>query len=100
MDNQTITYNITSIIESNIKNLLIYPNPNFGKFTLQFFNSNSENIVISIYNNLNSLILKERVFNFYGLYSKTFDLSNFSKGMYVIKVSLKNEDVFKKMILH
>ena len=100
VDNQTITYNITSIIESDIKNLLIYPNPNFGKFTLEFYNSNSENIVISIYNNLNSLILKERVFNFYGLYSKTFDLSNFSKGMYIIKVSLKNEDVLQKMILH
>ena len=99
VDNQTITYNITSIIESDIKNLLIYPNPNFGKFTLEFFNSNSENIVISIYNNLNSLIVQERVFNSYGLYSKTFDLSNFSKGMYVVQISLKNEDVYRKVIL-
>ena len=78
---------------------MIYPNPNFGKFTLQLFNSNSENIVIGIYNNLNALILQEKVFNSYGLYSKTFDLSNFSKGIYVVKVSLKNEDIFKKIIL-
>ena len=99
VDYQTITYNITSVIEPNIKNLLIYPNPNFGKFTLQFFNSNSENIVISIYNHLNSLILQERVFKPYGLYSETFDLSNFSKGMYVVQISLKNEDVFRKVIL-
>ena len=99
LDSQTISYNITYIIESPIKNLLIYPNPNFGKFTLQLFNSNSENIVIGIYNNLNSLILHEKVYDSYGLYSKTFDLSNFSKGIYVVKVSLKNEDIFKKIIL-
>ena len=37
-DIQTISYNITSVIEKITQDLLVYPNPNFGIFTLEFKN--------------------------------------------------------------
>ena len=99
-DIQTISYNITSVIEKITQDLLVYPNPNFGIFTLEFNNLNSENIEISIYNSINSLIYMERISNINTENSKTFDISNYSKGIYIIRIVTDDYDIFKKIILH
>ena len=99
-DIQTISYSITSVIEKITQNILVYPNPNFGIFTLEFNNLNSENIEISIYNSTNSLISLERISNIYTENSKTFDISNYSRGVYIIRIVTDDYDIYKKIILH
>ena len=98
-DIQTILYSITSIIEKITQDLLVFPNPNFGIFTLEFNNLNSENIEISIYNSINSLIFVERLSNIYTENSKIFDISNYSKGVYIIRIATDDYDIYKKIIL-
>jgi len=98
-DFQTFSYVITNVIEKITQDLLIYPNPNFGVFTLEFDNLNSDNIEIRIYNSTNSLIFMERISNLYSQYSKMFDISNYSRGVYIIRIVTDDYDIYKKIIL-
>ena len=42
----------------------------------------------------------ERISNIYTENSKTFDISNYSRGVYIIRIVTDDYDIYKKIILH
>ncbi|MDZ4664049.1 MAG: ice-binding family protein [Bacteroidota bacterium] len=76
--------------------IVIYPNPNNGQFTIQF-NSISENTSVEIYNSIGQLVSKERVTST----SLSIDLHDLATGIYQIRI-LENNSMIKqaKVIIH
>jgi len=74
--------------------LMIYPNPAINKFTIETA-IQSNDVTISIYNIEGKLLLKQTIKG-----KKTdIDISDFSKGMYYIKVETYNRVFLNKYII-
>ncbi len=77
--------------------LSIYPNP-FNPVTTISFNTTSKNSSVKIYNSVGREILSKR-FNKPGQNSFTFNGSNFTSGIYLVKAISGNKTISKKIIL-
>jgi hypothetical protein len=78
----------TGLIQRNLSGILLYPNPVFNKFTLNFpgFNSDKVNCIIS---DLNGRIILSKSLN---NISTEFDISFLSPGLYILKIYSENSN--------
>lgn len=76
-------------------NWLVYPNPNNGVITITNTSSELNTTEVEITNTIGSVILIEK----YHAKSKTIDLSNFSDGVYFIRLNSENKSSIHKIIL-
>jgi hypothetical protein len=89
-----------NIIESNINNVSVSPNPsqNYTIFNFNVKNSNETNI--SIYDITGKLV--DNVINSVlnsGLQSVEYNTSHLNNGIYIYKISSENEDITGKLII-
>lgn len=79
--------------------LEINPNPNDGNYSLIYKSQCNSDLAISIYNSIGEILVSEiekkpnRVFN------KTYNLSHFKKGNYLIKVVCEADVRIKKIVI-
>lgn len=73
-----------SIVEA--EQLMVYPNPNDGKYTLVFNSECNDDIIITIYDAAGRLVLEESGKVEDNLFSKNYDLTGYAKGSYLVKV--------------
>ncbi len=91
------TAGIDEVIESNSSNLIVFPNPSNGLFTVQF-NSNEKGSQLTVLNLLGEVILKkELVQTSIGNYDTQIDLSNYPNGIYLIDVDTESQQVVKRI---
>ena len=83
----SVTLNTEGFISDEIKTLL-YPNPNKGYFQIQ---SNEAINKVEIYT-----ILGQRIKSFTS--QNQYDISNLSKGMYLVKIFTKNNEITKRIM--
>ena len=93
LDNITVISDDISSIHDKTKNRVkIYPNPSNGEININSLNNDNYNIMITNY--LGDIILsKSLTGNF------SFDLSNYSKGIYMIEVSNDNISETHKVVI-
>ncbi len=103
----SIIITIINISEpESISNLSIYPNPTENTFYLSLEHSNPTNIEIILYDIFGRKISVALLNNFTrsggqaGRFSKEFDLSNYSKGIYFIKIITDKQSIVKKVVLN
>ena len=95
--NDTITVGFeicTGLNEIQNEQINIFPNP-----ATEILNINlpeMSNATISIYNMQGQIIFNDQIKN---AYSKQMNLSSFNKGIYLLKVELKNNIILKKIIV-
>lgn len=93
--NFTVSVNGVSVSElENIKNdVLIYPNPNSGVFSIAFKNNDLK--TIEVFNALGKLVIYKSIA------SNTYqvDLQNQPKGVYFVRVSQKESSLIKKVVV-
>ena len=87
----------TGINEYSKANLEVFPSPNDGEFTVALNNLSNEICNLSIENIIGQTVYSEVINN--SSYKKTFNLKELSKGVYTIKLSGKNNILYKKMII-
>lgn len=93
---ETATFKtLGSKLMSTTTDLSVYPNPNAGNFTVIV--SNTENSVIGIYNLQGQEVYTENIST--SDYIKNFDMSNYKKGIYFIKVSNNDNVKIQKVII-
>ena len=90
------TVSIKELEKDNI--VTIFPNPTDGKFTISIHSTEHESYSLTILNSLAQIIYSDRL-------SKTItnteiDMSNFSKGIYWIKLSDGKDEVIKKIVTY
>lgn len=78
--------------------LQVFPNPATNELNYQFDVANKENIKISIHNIIGQIVYSEQIQNAIGTYKKQINISNFTNGMYFIKIEFENGTISKKFI--
>ncbi len=97
--NQTIhiveSSTLSTIKNTLLNNIKVYPNPNKGKFQINTLGIN-DNFNIELYN-----VLGQKLYFESGLKNKDFiNIQDLSKGIYTIKIITEKGDVSKKIIIN
>jgi hypothetical protein len=87
-----------SIQESPVvsNEIMIYPNPTNGNFTLSYQSNETSETTIHLYNLVGQVVLAKSVSQVNGLNTVNFDISSFSQGIYMIELTLLNTKGEKK----
>ena len=97
ISNTDITININEKNGSELlKNIQIYPNPSNGVFNIE--NPDKEDYLFELINIEGKVIYKEQINASENI--KQIDISNYSKGMYYIKINTKDNQYTGKIIVY
>jgi hypothetical protein len=83
----------------SFENINIYPNPCDGQLTINFSMADAQNVKIDLVSLQGSVIYTENIDSFKGTYNKTIDLTNVSKGVYMLRMTSDKGICNKKIIL-
>ena len=78
----------------------ISPNPNNGVFDVYLNVQDAGEYELNLYNALGQKILSEKTGNLNGSYHKTFDLSKYGSGVYMISLSNSNHILVRKVLVN
>ena len=84
---------------TSINNLDVYPNPTRDIFNVSFVSEEIQTLSIRVMNIVGEVIYEESLEEFVGEYTKQINLGDYSKGVYLLELSHKNEINFRKIIL-
>ncbi len=87
--------------ENNLKieRLEFYPNPNNGKFNLNFVLPEKGNTKITVFDSDGKEVYKEALSGFTGEYNKSIDISAEGKGIYLLNVEQGDKVINRKLIV-
>ena len=94
------TYTTTDISEIFVNNFLVYPNPTRGILNIEFDILDNKKSSLSIVNILGEVVCNENIENKTSKYSTKIDLSNYSNGIYFVKIKTNHKIISRKIILH
>jgi plasmid maintenance system killer protein len=80
-------------------NMKMYPNPNNGKFNLNFNLKNKADAEVTVYNMEGKQVYNEKLPSFSGDYNKAIDISSNSKGIYFVKIQQGKHSQVKKIVM-
>ena len=78
--------------------VLIQPNPNNGRFTLSFANTEKGDVTVEIINSIGQAVYNETVRDLEGTYKKEMDLSTMGAGAYYVKLKRNGNTTSHKVI--
>jgi photosystem II stability/assembly factor-like uncharacterized protein len=83
----------TSVVESSdLQTVNIYPNPGTGKFTIRW--GNPGNTLIEVLDIVGNTVLKKEM-----SFSSQIDLSDSAKGIYMVRLTNRDRQIIKKIIV-
>lgn len=88
----------SGIMNYSAYHLGVFPNPTNSTIDINFEGKQSENIYLKIMDIKGQIVYQEQEGNFSGKYSKTIDLNNFSKGIYLLQIITDTETIQKKVV--
>ena len=80
-------------------NMKLFPNPNDGKFNLNFNLKNKADAEVTVYDMQGKQVYNEKLPNFTGEYNKPIDISSNAKGIYFVKIQQGKHAQVKKISL-
>ncbi len=91
----------TSKVEggSAIANLDVYPNPSRDVFNVTFTSEDVQDLDVRVINLVGEVVYTEDLHQFVGEYTKSIDLTTYTKGVYFLEITTDNGVVNKKLIL-
>ena len=84
---------------SSINSLEVYPNPSRDVFNVSFTSDSKQSIEVRLVNLVGEIIFTQNLVDFEGEYNHSFNLSEYSKGIYLLELDTDNGIVNKKLIL-
>lgn len=78
--------------------LKMYPNPNNGKFNIEFNPESSENININVYD-ISGREISSKEYKTSGLFNESIDLQNVKSGVYLVSISDGIKKTVKRIII-
>jgi hypothetical protein len=85
---------------NNPYNLIVFPNPNDGHFTITFNSSVKDEYRIEIVNSIGQLIFREDIKNFTGTYKKEMSVVEYGQGIYMISLTNSKNETVKKIVVY
>jgi hypothetical protein len=84
---------------SAINNLEVYPNPSKDIFNVSFVSEDIQNLEVRVLNMVGELVYTEGLEQFVGEYTKSINMSKYTKGVYFLEITTNNGVVNKKIVL-
>ena len=81
------------------ENLNIFPNPTRGLFNISFIAEKVDNFESTIIDAFGKLVFQEEKQDFIGEYTKQVDLSDATRGIYMLQIKTQNSFVSKRIVL-
>ena len=99
VDSMEVTINATvGLAESLLgRTFNAYPNPNSGRFRIAFEMEGVKNVSLAITDDLGRIIYDGELGNISGAYQEEVDLTNQAQGIYIIRLTVNGESVYKKI---
>ena len=94
-----ISFQILASNEFDVSAVSLYPNPASQEFTLNLGDNSSNNINVSIVNNLGQQLKHYDQSAFNVSSQANFDVSNFASGLYFITINIDNHTTVKKLLI-
>jgi hypothetical protein len=84
---------------SSINNLEVYPNPSKDLFNVSFVSEDIQNLEVRVLNLIGEVVYTEGLEQFVGEYTKSINMSSYTKGVYFLEITTNNGVVNKKIVL-
>ena len=84
---------------SFIKEVSLFPNPSTGKFILELFQTEQKDLTINIINILGQEVFSKTLKHFKGNFKQEVDLSEYKRGVYLLKIQSGKNVMNKKIII-
>jgi beta-mannanase len=85
--------------EESQSSAVIYPNPTSGPFSIYYTSAETNDAYeISVFSSNGKLIQTQNIDYATNSFSRNFNLSEFPRGIYFIRISVKNPDKYKKTL--
>ena len=85
--------------ELDLEDLVFFPNPSNGEFTLKFELEDEGDVLIRIVNFDGKLIYNEKLKNFFGQYDKKIDIKDQPSGTYFLNVEQNGKMSTSKLLI-
>lgn len=85
--------------QNELKDIRLFPNPSSGAISVQFETSMHNDVVISVYDTQGKELFKERHSNANGVFQIDLELSDLTKGMYLLKLQAEEFNGSRKIII-
>lgn len=82
----------------NLVQLVIYPNPNEGIFTIEFICKDENDIVIKIFDSKGQFLFEDKIKNYKGVFRKQYNIEQYAPGIYLMQV-LSGTEVYSLRIV-
>ena len=83
----------------NLNQLSVFPNPSSDAVNVNFTVDGTENIQISLLDVLGKTVYSTPQTEIMGQYSEKIDISNFAKGIYLLKINTTKGSITKKVVV-
>ena len=90
---------INSIVNSEIFDLEVYPNPSRGGFNISFNLDSKQDVSLTISNYLGEVVYTEILKDQVGQYNKSIDLANKANGIYMLNITTNSENINQKIVI-
>jgi hypothetical protein len=80
--------------------LVVSPNPNHGRFNVQFFLTATDDANLRVVDVTGQLLYESKTPNFKGSFSKTISLGAVSSGMYVLQLEIGGKKYLQKILVY
>ncbi|MDC1063696.1 T9SS type A sorting domain-containing protein, partial [Flavobacteriales bacterium] len=84
---------------STINDLEVYPNPSKDIFNISFVSEDVQKLEVRVLNMVGELVYTEELEQFVGEYTKSINMSKYTKGVYFLEITTNNGVVNKKIVL-
>lgn len=92
------TVQTAGITESQLKDFMIYPNPNNGNFTVQFESNSGNEIKINVHD-ISGRMIFEKSYPNTGIFSQNLQMNNAQAGVYLVSVFDGESKTTKRIIV-
>lgn len=101
---ETMAYELTGVgiadvVANNMYDVNVYPNPNNGRFTINFGIETSADVKISVSNLIGQQVFNRTLQGFSGTYNQELDLSTLGKGVYIVNFETGGTAVNRKVVV-
>jgi hypothetical protein len=79
--------------------LSIYPNPADKQLNISFVSQTSENVVVSLVNMTGVTMYENKLVSNNSAYNNAIDVSEFAKGIYILRIHSEESDVVRKIVI-
>lgn len=94
-------FDILSVeIEIDLSEISLYPNPAQNEINLSYLiDINSNNLNVVILNSMGQVLLQENINSSDFTSTQSFDISNFSNGVYYLQINNSNDNVYRSSFI-